>query len=209
MSFVVSSSIVRAGVPLGSGCGARANARKRVWLSGRSSMSARARRASSDCAEPRLATAANCRIREVRHIQRRAGGVVDRMNGKARVRAKEYSALRECDRMAEYVAHFVERRARRAEQAMMHGDDRLGDRVDPFGRINHVVRRLHGADDRIFDRQHTAIDFTARERAGDIGKLTAGHRFNIAAPELLDRLLAEGAQLALEGDAERGIHEPG
>jgi hypothetical protein len=73
--------------------------------------------------------------------------------------------------------------------------------MDALRAVYDVVRRLHGAHDRVLDGEHRAVDVAARERTGNVAKITAWHRLDVAAPELLDGLFTERTKLALEGDA--------
>lgn len=84
----------------------------------------------------------------------------------------------------------------------MHRDHRLGDRMEACEVAQRIVAAGDRADDGVLDGQHAAVGDAGRDGRGDIREVAVGKAFRLLAPELLDGLVAERAELTLERDAE-------
>src|SRR5690606_25596044 len=65
-----------------------------------------------------------------------------------------------------------------------------------------VVRTGNAAGHRVLDGQYATVGDAGGDRRGDVGEVAIRQALHVTAPELLDGLVGERAQLALEGDAE-------
>ena len=88
----------------------------------------------------------------------------------------------------------------------MDSDHRFGDGVDAVHTIDGVVTGLHGAIDRIFDREQGPVSRAVGECGDDIAKVLQWYTCDVGTPQLANRLLTEGGDFSLVCDAKRCGH---
>lgn len=119
------------------------------------------------------------------------------MDGDPGVCPEEPGALSLGYRVTKDIADSRKRGVCRPKEAELGWNDGFRDGEDLRHAVDRVVAGLNGAHNGVLDGQHPPVGCARGDRGGYVGKIPEWDQIDIAAPELVGRLLTEGAQFLL------------
>jgi hypothetical protein len=122
-----------------------------------------------------------------------------------RVAGEKATALFEGHRVALDGAERVERRTGDRDHAEVHGQQHFGDDADAPDIGERIVRFLHAAGDAVLEREDSAMHLSGGNGMSDLPIVAKRNGEGAFAKVPNECLVAEGTDLALEGDASFGI----